>query len=168
MENTTLTTNPTYFADMNRQGILLLPFTVDTFGGFGYHGHKLLFGSSHSPPAKQTADYVNSLSELAKSNHKRLKSQPVNLLQKANQNTPAPKSQAIARMRPSRWAHQALALNVSTHLAKHLLKSINQHSRKSPVPKPPKTKFLGNPLSTPVQTPFLDPLPVHLQLRPPA
>ena len=160
--------NDSYFADMNRQGILLLPFTVDPFGGFGFHGHKLLYGGSNSPPERPTTAFVNSLSELATANYKRLHSQPRNLLKLANQNTPAPKSQVLARMRPSRWAHQALALNVSTHLAKHLLKSINQHSRKSPVPKPPKTKFLGNPLSTPVQTPFLDPLPVHLQLRPPA
>ena len=76
--------NDSYFTDMNRQGILLLPFTVDPFGGFGHHGHKLLFGSSHSPPDRPTPAFVASLSKLASANYKRLSSQPHNLLKLAN------------------------------------------------------------------------------------
>ena len=150
-----------YFQDMINRGILLMPVTIDPFGAFGFHAHTLLYGKLNNPPPPPPQSWLSDDNPVSL-NLTRLNSQPRNLFQAANKRAPAPPS-GMPHHSPAKWATHALALNISVHLARHLIRCINQHAKASPKPKPTRTKFLSRPLRAPRVNTFLDPTPHYLQ-----
>lgn len=107
--------------------ILLLPFTIDHLGGIGPHAHKFLYGTvppisfpewssttfPTNPAARQLAQTVD-------------KYMPQKIFQRAThawtqgQQHQQPFGSSYHTRTPTNWATQALALNVTLALAKHL------------------------------------------------
>jgi hypothetical protein len=127
----------------------LIPFTIDHLGGLGYFAHRLLLGTTDSPPPPpwhQPTDLpTTSAYNLFSST---LQHSPLNLLQAANSNCD-PRSHFGSSHHshtPKLWALQILGLNFTSATSHHLLKSIAssrpRHSARSPK-HPTTTRQLG-------------------------
>jgi hypothetical protein len=121
--------NPTYFQAMLANNIMLLPFTVDPFGGIGPQAHLFLYGKTTNEPTKPPdpppTNWRNTLQPHAAAIYDQLQSAPQGLFPTATKHykpPPAPNT-ATPAISPHRWAHQCLALNLSTFIAQHLLRS---------------------------------------------
>ncbi|CAB9529751.1 expressed unknown protein [Seminavis robusta] len=114
-------------------GVILLPFTVDPFLGLGPFAQALLYGSCHQPfplPAPPWFDKLPPHSQLSYTN---LLSAPTAILPTTDKHfeitTNYMYSIDTQPYTPSRWAHQSLALNISTHLAQHFQRAITHQAR---------------------------------------
>lgn len=161
--------NPTYFQAMLANNIMLLPFTVDPFGGLGHQAQLFLYGATTKtpcqPPEPPPQHWHTTLQPHAAEMHNQLKSAPQGLFHKATKRyTPPPVSPTTTKpLQPHRWAHQCLALNLSTFLAQHLLRSIAAASKSlyhTTTTHQPATIGLQFPQKT--TTEHLDPLPHYL------
>jgi hypothetical protein len=98
--------NPTYFQAFLDNNIALLPFTVDPFGGFGYHTHRFLYGTTnsnptHVPPQPPPATWPDKLSHHTVALYNQLQSLPTGLLPKATKlYTPPPNSTSTTPLSP--------------------------------------------------------------------
>ena len=97
--------------------ILLLPFTIDPFGGLGPSAHNFLFGTHPKPQytltlaGRRPAPHTHLL-------YTQLQSAPTALLPKATKAAHLPPDPTSYT--PAKWAHQALGLNLSIALARHI------------------------------------------------
>jgi hypothetical protein len=162
--------NPEYFQALLDNKIMLLPFTVDPFGGLGTHAHAFLYGTHkdtpNTPPAPPPPNWRDTLrSTHAATHYDQLQHMPDGLLPKATKHyKPPPSTNTGTPMSPHRWAHQSLALNMSTFLAKHILRSLASARRSLHNPTTPVTTTIGVPFPHRVTTTFLDPLPTYFTL----
>jgi hypothetical protein len=87
---------------------------------------------------------------------------PAGLLPKAAKAQQAVTAAAPTGVSPLKWAHHSLALNISTALAQHILRSLE--NARATLPKQPSQPItvLGPPLHTRTATAFLDPLPLYM------
>ena len=155
---------PTYFTALLHAGIILLPFTVDPFGGLGHFAHTFLYGSHHAPPPPPP-NWIDSLSPHATHAYQQLLSAPKALLPKANRKYTAPLSHSVSAVpfSPSRWAHQTIALNLSIHLASHLHKAMTAASKSILDSGAIPGSVAATPLYATYDQPVLDPFPYFLQ-----
>jgi hypothetical protein len=160
--------NSTYFQALLDNNIALMPFTVDPFGGIGYFAHRFLYGTSttlpHKPPEPPPPNWRSTLSlPHMIALYDQLPSLPTGLLPKATKAyTPPPTALNTTPISPLSWAHQCMALNFSTHIAQHLLRSIANASRSLHHKDIPTLGTLGLPFPQRIITAFLDPLPHYL------
>jgi hypothetical protein len=150
--------NDTYFQAIIDNGIMLLPFTVDPFGGLGPHGHAFLYGTgsttlSPAPPPLPPHWKDTLATAHAKLLLTQLEHMPAGLLPKAAKAQQAATAAAPTGVSP---------LNISTALAQHILRSLD--NARATLPKQPSqpTTVLGPPLHTRTTTAFLDPLPLYM------
>jgi hypothetical protein len=147
--------------------IMLLPFTVDPFGGLGTHAHAFLYGTDKDTPNKPAPPPPNWRDTLktphAATHYDQLQHVPTGLLPKATKNHKPPTTDTTATpITPHQWAHQCLTLNMSTFLVKHIIKYLASARRSLHNPNTPDTTTLGVPFPNRVTTTFLDPLPTYL------
>jgi hypothetical protein len=161
--------NPEYFQALLDNKILLLPFTVDPFGGLGSYAHTFLYGSTPNkyspPPAPPPPNWRSSLHLPHATTHfDQLQHIPTGLFPKATANyKPPPDTSPLANpLSPHRWAHHCLALNLSTSIANHIIRSITSARRSLYSPNTPTLTTLGVPFPYRVHTTFLDPLPYYI------
>jgi hypothetical protein len=156
--------NPLYFQAFLDNIIALLPFTVDPFGGLGYHAHRFLYGTTTSNPTHVPPQPPPALSHHAAALYNQLQSLPLGLLPKTTKlYTPPPNTTSSNPLSPHSWAHHCMALNISTHLAQHLLRSLtNASAFRSLHTDTPTRGILGFPFPHRITTAFLYPLPHYL------
>ena len=137
------------------EGILLLPFTIDPFGGLGPSAHKFLFGKTPKPPftlcltGRRPAPHTRLL-------YAQLQAAPTALLTKATKAANLPADPTTYT--PAKWAHQALGLNLSIALAKHIHTAIVNLS--TPQHNQAPNTYVGTTFITRTLPPtILDPLP---------
>jgi hypothetical protein len=169
LSNSQLVNNTDYFTALLDNKILLLPFTVDPFGGLRYYAHTFLYGAEDTkttpPPAPPPPEWRSTLRlPHAITHYDQLQHIPTGLLPTANkQYKPPPSTSTATPLSPHRWAHQCLALNLSTFIAKHILRSLSSARRSLHNPDSPTTvTTIGVPFPHRVTTAFLDPLPHYL------
>jgi hypothetical protein len=159
--------NPEYFQALLDNKIMLLPFTVDPFGGLGPHTHTFLYGTDKDTPNKPAPPPPNWRDTLKTphtvTHYDQLQHMPTGLLPKATKNYKPPTTDTTAAtITPYQWAHQCLALNMSTFLAKHIIRSLASARRSLHNPNTPELTTLGVPFPNRVTTTFLDSLPTFL------
>jgi len=156
-----------YFEAILNNRIMLLPFTIDPFGGLGYHAHLFLYGTEPTKTIKPPdPPPLNSgpTTPHGKIHYDQLQAAPTGLLPKATKAyTPPPTNTTNPPFTPSRWAHQLLALNISTFLARHFHRSLASATRTLHDPDNPSSATLGSPPNHQIPTTILDPLPMFLQ-----
>jgi hypothetical protein len=94
-----------------------------------------------------------------------LQSLPTGLLPKASKAyTPPPNTTNTTPLSPLSWTHQCMALNISTHLAQHLLRSLANASAPRSLHNQDihPLSTLGVPFPHRITTAFFDPLPNYL------
>jgi hypothetical protein len=161
--------NPTYYSAMLSNNIMLLPFTVDPFGGIGHQAHLFLYGTTTTepaiPPDPPPPTWRTTLMPHAAAIYDQLQAAPQGLFPTATKHykPPPTPNTATPPISPERWGNHCLALNLSTFLAKHLLRSIAAASKSlfnTTETHTPAT--LGLPFPLRHTTEHLDPLPHYL------
>jgi hypothetical protein len=168
--------SPTYYGAMLANNIMLLPFTVDPFGGIGHQAHLFLYGTTTkeptTPPDPPPPTWRNTLMPHAAAIYDQLQAAPQGLFPTATKHykPPPTPNTATPPLSPHRWGHHCLALNLSTFIAKHLLRSIAAASKSlynTTETHTPAT--LGSPFPLRHTTDHIDPLPTiscRLEFRP--
>ena len=126
---------------INDHNLVLVPFTVDHLGGFGYFAHRLLFSPkkplplSPPPPPKPpwpddrfggTDARTKPKPDSFQAYQTALRA-PIGLIDRANDNWDSSTrfGSSYHQHTPAQWALQHLALNVSSALVQHCIKSIS-------------------------------------------
>ena len=151
-----------YFTALLQAGIILLPFTVDPFLGLGPFAHAFLFGSSDSPFPKPPPPWVQRLPPHSQPLYSALLSAPKAMLLQASPTASAPSS-TVAPYSPSRWAHQLMALNLSTQLALHVLRARTRLLKDSFPSGTSPASVLTDSYAPSAPATILDPFPLFLQ-----
>jgi hypothetical protein len=129
--------NPNVIAELNSEGILLLPFTIDHLGGLGHFFHHFLYPpdslipAPEPPPWTDSTDFTHHPAFVAYSATAHC---PSKILHLANRNwfqtngTATRFGSSHHTASPQQWATQALALNLSYRLAQHISICITKES----------------------------------------
>jgi hypothetical protein len=119
---------------------------------------------THIPLQPPPATWPDMLSHHAAALYNQLQSLPTGLLPKATKlYTLPPNTTSTAPVSPHSWVHHCMALNISTHLAQHLLRSLsNALAFRSLHTDTPTKGILGFPFPRRITMAFLDPLPHYL------
>jgi hypothetical protein len=100
----------------------------------------------------------------AAKHYDQLQHMPTGLLPKATKHYKPPTTDITATpISPHQWAHHCLALNISTFLAKHIIRSLASARRSLHNLTTHETTTLGVPFPNRVTTTFLDPFPTYLK-----
>ena len=158
--------NPAYFRALHQQGIILLPFTVDPFGGLGYFASRFLYGptTTHESPDPEPPPQSFKPPTHSQDNYQLLLDHLHSLLPKATKhyNPPTHTSHTAQPLSPLRWAHHCLALNLTTQLANHIHRGLASVHTSIHTPGTSPDSVLGFAFSQSQPTQLLDPLPGFL------